>query len=276
MRNVLFILSLIFSLSCNNLDAAKELSLLTEKPFYASDGWVELTKAGDVYSEKAFVKLENGEIKGSLSHNVGSATGTEGTDFVRLGLKGLADFPQAVKTNLNKIGVSDNIANYSIANGSNGGSYILNGVLVEAKEIALADEIFSLTGRTSIFPKNNLQAIEGFFDNGVPFTMKELDLTNPNITNMTKNINAMYEALTRPNNSVFWTNVEGYLKIPYTSVNTPNGLVQVTQQYVEQQFMTAIVRNAVIVKNNGTLSSIRVVLQDGSTSFLLDLSKLKP
>ncbi len=84
-------------LSCNDLSVAKELSLLTEKPFYASDGWVELAKNGDVYSEKAFVKLENGLEKGTLSHNVGGASGAEGTDFVRLGVKNGENFVEYTK-----------------------------------------------------------------------------------------------------------------------------------------------------------------------------------
>lgn len=74
-------------LSCNDLDAAKELSKLTQQPFYASDGWVELAKGGTVYSEKPFVKLEKGVASAGPAHTPGNAKGVEEVDFVRLGRK---------------------------------------------------------------------------------------------------------------------------------------------------------------------------------------------
>ncbi|MBF7089949.1 hypothetical protein IUY40_00090 [Flavobacterium sp. ALJ2] len=84
-------------------------------------------------------------------------------------------FSTLTKSNLNKLDVSDDINKYVLAPNSKGGAYILPGISVEAKEIALADEVFALTNQKCIFPKNNLEAIEGFFEDGTGFTMKELE-----------------------------------------------------------------------------------------------------
>jgi hypothetical protein len=64
-----------------------ELSKLTQKPFYASDGWVELAKDGTVFSEKPFVKLEKGVASAGPAHTPGNAKGVEEVDFVRLGVR---------------------------------------------------------------------------------------------------------------------------------------------------------------------------------------------
>jgi hypothetical protein len=94
-------------LSCNDLDAAKQLSLLTNKPFYASDGWVELTKTGNVHSEKAFKKFDNGNEVETLSHTPSTATGTEGVDFVRLGVNGAGNLvPSSLITKLTQQGAT--------------------------------------------------------------------------------------------------------------------------------------------------------------------------
>lgn len=84
-------------------------------------------------------------------------------------------FSTLIKSNLNKLGVSDDINKYILAPNSKGGAYILPSVSVEAKEITLADEVFTLTNQKCIFPQNNLEAIEGFLEDGTGFTMKELE-----------------------------------------------------------------------------------------------------
>lgn len=140
------------------------------------------------------------------------------------------NFSSLVKTNLNKLGVSDGIAKYTLAPNSKGGAYILQGVSVEAEEIALADEIFSLTNQRSIFPKNNLQAIEGFLEDGTSFTMKDLE---SNFNSFATRINEMSSKIkTDPNFQ--WIGSEGYLKIPFNNFTKTDGTIQpVTKQYVE-------------------------------------------
>ena len=56
-------------LSCNNTDAAELLSSLTQKPFYASDGWVDLYKTGAVRSGDDFYLFEKGVKKTSQKIN---------------------------------------------------------------------------------------------------------------------------------------------------------------------------------------------------------------
>ncbi len=55
-------------LSCNDLEAAVELSKKTNKPFYASDGWVELYKNGEIRSQNPFFKFEKGNKGGALAN----------------------------------------------------------------------------------------------------------------------------------------------------------------------------------------------------------------
>ncbi len=74
-------------LSCNDIEAAKELSKLTNKPIYACDGWVEIDKLGNVYSESAFKKWSNGNEISTANHTSGNASGVDGIDFIRLGKK---------------------------------------------------------------------------------------------------------------------------------------------------------------------------------------------
>jgi hypothetical protein len=69
-------------LSCNDLEAARQLSQLTNKPFYASDGWVELYANGEVRSQNAFHKFENGAQGPDLAHD---ATAISNVKKVRLG-----------------------------------------------------------------------------------------------------------------------------------------------------------------------------------------------
>jgi len=178
---------------------------------------------------------------------------------------------QVLRSNLNQLGVSDDISKYSLAPNSRGGAYIFTNVSVEEKEITLADEILSLTNQKCIFPKNNLQAIEGFLENGTPFTMKELE---SNFNNFITRINEMYTKIkTDPNFQ--WTGSEGYLKIPFNSFIKTDGTSQtVTKAYVEQQFNAGIARNGFKIKNDGTVQNITVFLGDG-TAFKLDLTKLK-
>jgi hypothetical protein len=185
---------------------------------------------------------------------------------------GSLNFSSLIKTNLSKLGVSDDITKYVLAPNSKGGAYILQGVSVEAKEVALADEIFTLTNQRSIFPKNSLQGIEGFLEDGAAFTMKELE---SNFNSFAIRINEMSSKI-KADPNFQWTNAEGYLKVPFANFTKTDGTVQaVTKQYVEQQFNAAIGRNAFTIKNDGTVKNITVFLQDGS-NFKLDLTKLKP
>jgi hypothetical protein len=72
-------------MSCNDLDAARELSVYTNKPFYASDGWVDLYTNGQVRSQGAFYKFENGMQGNSIVHN---SADISGVSKIRLGLAG--------------------------------------------------------------------------------------------------------------------------------------------------------------------------------------------
>jgi len=62
-------------LSCNDLDAARQLSQLTNKPFYASDGWVDLYANGEVRSQNAFHKFEGGQQGAAITHQAGEISG---------------------------------------------------------------------------------------------------------------------------------------------------------------------------------------------------------
>lgn len=163
---------------------------------------------------------------------------------------GSLNFSSLIKSNLSKLGVSDDITKYTLASNSKGGAYILQDVSVEVKEIALADEVFNLTNQRCIFPKNNLQAIEGFLEDGTAFTMKELE---SNFNSFATRINEMSSKIKNDPNFQ-WIGAEGYLKVPFNSFTKTDGTIQaVTKQYVEQQFNAAIGRNAFTIKNDGTL-----------------------
>ncbi|MFV8356861.1 HNH endonuclease [Flavobacterium sp. XS1P32] len=71
-------------LSCNDEAAAIALSIETKKPFYASDGWVEINKNGDVFSEKDFY-LYNRGTKGAKGSNYTKGNAPEGVEYLRLG-----------------------------------------------------------------------------------------------------------------------------------------------------------------------------------------------
>ena len=71
-------------LSCNDEAAAIALSIETKKPFYASDGWVEINKNGDVFSEKDFY-LYNRGTRGTKGSNYTKGNATEGVEYLRLG-----------------------------------------------------------------------------------------------------------------------------------------------------------------------------------------------
>lgn len=259
-------------LSCNDEAAAKELSGLVTRSFYASDGWVDIYQGGQVYSKNKFYKYQNGtKTTTSLPHNATAPSGLGNKVRMGLNIPNSLNISSAAELNLQKLNVSVNVSNYSKALNSSGGAYILNGVTIEAKEISLADEIFAITGQKCIFPKNNLQAIEGFLEDGTPFTMKELE---SNFNSFAPRINEMSSKI-KSDPNFQWIGSEGYLKIPFSSFTKNDGTVQaVTKQYVEQQFNAAIGRNAFTIKNDGTLNNITVFLNDGS-SFTLDLTKLK-
>jgi hypothetical protein len=180
-------------------------------------------------------------------------------------------FSQKAKSNLSKLGVSTNEADYVVASGSKGGGHILKGVSVEAKEAAHADEVFQLTGQKCIFPKNNLQAIEGFLEDGTPFSMKQLD---KDFGSFQVRINEMSSKI-KDDLNFQWTGTEGYLKIPFKGFKKKDGTIQlVTQAYVEQQWEAAIGKGGLTIKNDGTVKHITVFMYDGAT-FELVLSKIK-
>ncbi|MNU65869.1 hypothetical protein D3C71_551710 [compost metagenome] len=64
-------------LSCNDETAAKELSTLVNRPFYASDGWVDVYEGGQVYSKNKFHKYSNGSKSSGdyLPHNSSAPEG---------------------------------------------------------------------------------------------------------------------------------------------------------------------------------------------------------
>ncbi len=72
-------------LSCNDLNAAKELSGLTTKPFYASDGWVELYKNGEVRSANDFFLFQNGQ-KSTTNKITANQTDIDEVESIRLGV----------------------------------------------------------------------------------------------------------------------------------------------------------------------------------------------
>ena len=74
-------------LSCNDETAAKELSTLVNRPFYASDGWVDVYQGGQVYSKNKFYKYSNGSKNSGdyLPHNSSAPAGLG--NKVRMGLR---------------------------------------------------------------------------------------------------------------------------------------------------------------------------------------------
>jgi hypothetical protein len=185
------------------------------------------------------------------------------------------NFTSLIKSNLTALGVTDDVNKYLLVPNSKGGAYFLEGVSIESKEITNADEVFVLTGQKCIFPQTNLQAIEGFLENGTPFTMKQIENS---FTNFVTRINDMYTSIKKDPNFQ-WVGAEGYLKIAFStfvkSTKDGNSIEQVTQSYVEQQFKAGIGKGGFLIKNDGTVKNITVFLQDGTT-FKLDLTKLKP
>lgn len=69
-------------LSCNDLNAAEQLSQLTNKPFYASDGWVDVYVNGEIRSQSDFYKFENGTRSSPITHN---SVDIPGINKIRLG-----------------------------------------------------------------------------------------------------------------------------------------------------------------------------------------------
>ncbi|MDN3693625.1 hypothetical protein QWZ06_15675 [Chryseobacterium tructae] len=272
----LLLINLFSAQSCNFDDFVNDLSqgnAVFKSIVNEEDGF----KAWQILAEEAPALRKNADELNLVSKNLsaiekaGGYKKWKGIKESIQGARGL-NFTQLIKNNLNKIGVSDDVTKYVLASNSKGGAYILQGVNIEAKEIALADEIFVLTDQKSIFPKDNLQAIEGFFENGTAFTMKELD---KNFNFFATRINEMSSKI-KADPNFQWIGAEGYLKIPFESFTKNDGSIQVvTRQYVEQQFNASIGRNAFTIKNDGTLKNIRVFLKDGST-FNFDLTKLKP
>ncbi|MFN3487553.1 MAG: hypothetical protein ACK4YV_00385 [Emticicia sp.] len=186
-------------------------------------------------------------------------------------------FNSLLRTNLTKIGVSINPLDYALASGSRAGAIVGRGVNIETKEIIFADQIFDIIGKKCIFPKTGLRSIEGFLDDGIPFTMKEVE--SGDLTTIVPNINEMYLNLLRPDEPIFWTGVEGYLKVGFDSFIYTGGPLKgqsviVTQQLIEKEFSKGIGLGSLKIKNDGILSKIRVFLKNGD-SFLLDLTKLK-
>jgi hypothetical protein len=91
-------------LSCNDETAAKELStLLGDKPFYASDGWVDIYEGGQVYSKNKFYKYQNGNrIDGdALTHNATAPSGLG--NKVRMGVKSGNEVFGSIVKNGNKV-----------------------------------------------------------------------------------------------------------------------------------------------------------------------------
>jgi hypothetical protein len=107
--------------------------------------------------------------------------------------------------------------------------------------------------------------------------MKEVE--SGDLTTIVPNINEMYLNLLRPDEPIFWTGVEGYLKVGFDSFIYTGGPLKgqsviVTQQLIEKEFSKGIGLGSLKIKNDGILSKIRVFLKNGD-SFLLDLTKLK-
>lgn len=216
--------------------------------------------------------LNNWKKKYNISDDIVSSF-ENGTSLAKgVNSQGSLNFNQVIKTNLEKIGIFYDETKFFIAPNSKGGAYILQGVNLEAKEITLADEVFNLTNQRCVFPKTDLQAVEGFLENGSPFTMKELE---KDFNNFIPLINQMSSKI-KDDPNFQWIGAEGYLKVPFNSFRKKDGTIQtVTKQYVEQQFNAGIGRNAFKIKNDGTVKNITVFLKDGS-NFKLDLSKLNP
>jgi cytidine deaminase len=68
-------------LACNSIEEAKLLSLRMNRPLVASDGWIDLYANGTITSEKAFVRLQAGNVVANLGGRVSSSSGA----FLRLG-----------------------------------------------------------------------------------------------------------------------------------------------------------------------------------------------
>jgi hypothetical protein len=62
-------------LACNSIEESKLLSLRMNRPLVASDGWIDLYANGTITSEKAFVRLQAGNVVANLGGRVSSSVG---------------------------------------------------------------------------------------------------------------------------------------------------------------------------------------------------------
>ncbi|RAV97752.1 hypothetical protein [Pseudochryseolinea flava] len=264
-------------LSCSSLESAQQLAKELQQKVIACEGKIKIFSDGGIESMERSPWFELSPDGSKIPVDGPPLPVNKEGKFVELGKDAgeklaNAGFGKTLRASLSKLGVSDDVTQYSIAQNSRGGAWVLLGTTLEAKEIALADDIFRVFGQKCIFPKSNLQAIEGFLADGTPFTMKELE---KNFNSFAARINEMSSKI-KADPNFQWLGAEGYLKVPFSSFVKNDGTVQtVTKEYVEQLFDASISRNAFTIKNDGTVKAITVFLYDGS-SFILDLNRLKP
>ncbi len=191
-------------------------------------------------------------------------------------------FSEKIKANLRLVSVSDNEEDYQMADNSIGGAFLLPNVDVESKEISLADKIYLLTDQKSVFPIRRMAGIEGFHENGDPFSMKELE---KGFGQFTPRLNEMY--ITIKESGMNWMGVEGYVKLKFDTIPIMKNGVKIRDEVVDQKrveyYFNRVPRQKAGVRengisnqilNDGTLKRITVFLKDGS-NFPLDLTKLK-
>ena len=143
--------------------------------------------------------------------------------------------------------------------------------IIKEHEVIFVDQVYKLTGKKCIVPASNLAGIEGFMEDGVAYTMKEL-LGGKMGKPFTDNINGMIRGINITAGRK-WLGAEGYIKIPFTSYTDKGIVYDVTKESIEKAFAASISKKSYI-QNNGALGSITIFLE-GSPPFKLDISKLK-
>ncbi len=134
---------------------------------------------------------------------------------------------------------------------------------VEDKELLLADVIFKQTGKRHIFPQTNMPGIEGFMDDGLAFSFKEIESS----TKVVRRFNQLYSKV--KDNQPNIKDVIGTIKINFNKDSKGN--------FISPYWVTnKLYKNAnpLDFKNDGTFKSVRIILNDNS-SFLIDLSKIR-
>jgi The BURPS668_1122 family of deaminases len=126
-------------LACNSIEEAKLLSLRMNRPLVASDGWIDLYANGTITSEKAFVRLQAGNVVANLGGRVSSSSGAFlrlGEFFDEMGRVSWNGYSNIFKATPEEVAIAANrIRDYRTANNLSGGNYGYLGGIVNGNPV---------------------------------------------------------------------------------------------------------------------------------------------